>query len=124
MQIATVVPAPHAGLVSGDPYRMALAHLIHEPGYVEAMGRASIGDPDHLILDNGAVETGRALVDRALLSAADALRASELVVPGRDRRLPRDHPPGEGLHGRPPVLEGGGAPLPGSDGRASWEGSG
>ncbi len=79
--IATIVPIPHLeSQLYRSGYEMALAHLVPDPDYAAFFwGCSSRGD--HVILDNGVIETGQPLDVLRVLAAAKLIGATEMVLP-------------------------------------------
>lgn len=81
MEIATIVPTPHLHQTAGDPYLMALAHVVQESPTYSAWFRSRTREGAFVLLDNGAAENGEGLSIKALLDAALAVRASQIILP-------------------------------------------
>jgi hypothetical protein len=83
MRISTIVPIPHLG-IDRSGYHMCLAHLMSDPTYLNYFKeRASLGD--HVLMDNGSVETGKPLPDTELFYIAENVRATEMTLPDHIR---------------------------------------
>ena len=81
MKKATVVPVGSLPWVKNDDYHMCLAHVMARSDdyaqfykFQHLMGR-------HVIMDNGAVETGRALSMGALLEIHERYPVTEIILP-------------------------------------------
>jgi len=80
MKIATILPLRRMGFERDNDYHMALAHLLYNEEYRQFfIDKSARGD--HVIMDNGVVETGIPMRIEELISLAKTIRATELICP-------------------------------------------
>lgn len=80
IQRAPIVPIRYLNLIKGQPYHMALAHLVLKSEEYAKFYRNEQYQGSFVIMDNGACE-GAQLSNEDLLNAARKVNPSELVLP-------------------------------------------
>ena len=80
MKIATILPNRYLSLEDENDYHLCLAHLLHDRTYREWFKEKSMRG-DWVIMDNGVVETGKAMEMRRLIELGQEVGVSEIILP-------------------------------------------
>ena len=78
MKIATILPIAHLNLEKFNDYHLCLAHLLGDIEYHNFFWKQQ---DKYVIMDNGVVETGKAMPIKRLISLAKSVGATEMVLP-------------------------------------------
>ncbi|MEG1636127.1 MAG: hypothetical protein RR324_01310 [Cellulosilyticaceae bacterium] len=81
MQLATILPTHYLSLIEGDPYHMALAHLVgKDKEYTEFYQRQRKEHNSYVIMDNGVIEDAQQTIT-AICKKAELIGANEIILP-------------------------------------------
>ena len=80
MNIATILPNKYLHLEDDNDYHLCLAHLLHDRTYREWF-REKATRGDMVIMDNGVVETGKAMEMSRLMDLGASVGVSEIILP-------------------------------------------
>lgn len=90
MKIAVILPTAFQWLEEQNDYHMALAHLIGDEGY-DSFFQIQSDRGNHVIMDNGVVETGEPMPVDLLIERATRIHAKEVILPDHLHRSLRTY---------------------------------
>lgn len=82
LRIATILPIPEMWREQDSDYHMALAHLADSPIYSEFFRKQSERGA-FVLMDNGVVETGKAMQVRDLFRVGREIKATQICLPDK-----------------------------------------
>jgi hypothetical protein len=80
MQLATILPTAYLHLIDGQPYHMALAHLIGKDIEYTEFYKRQVDKGAYVILDNGVIEGDQQSIED-ICERAELIGAQEIILP-------------------------------------------